>query len=83
MAGASSSLKNSEEEISPLSQQRGKGPRLGYWISSEGVWEWNECPVGGCGGLWPYKTGRGVLGRFGQSGGHGGALVGPGGWWGG
>jgi hypothetical protein len=47
------------------------------------VWEWNECPVGGCGGLWPYKTGRGVLGQFGQSGAHGGALVGPGGRWGG
>jgi hypothetical protein len=24
-----------------------------------------------------------VLGRFGQNGAHGGALVGPGGWWGG
>jgi hypothetical protein len=34
------------------------------------VWEWNECPVGGCCGLWSYKTGRGVLGRFGLVG-HG------------
>jgi hypothetical protein len=39
---------------SPQPAER-KGLRLGYWISREGVWEWNECPVRGCGAWWPYK----------------------------
>jgi hypothetical protein len=40
--------------------------------------------AGGVGGLL-FQRGCGVSwqGRFGQGGAHGGALVGPGGWWGG
>jgi hypothetical protein len=54
MAWAPSSLQNSEEENLPLGQQRGKGLRLGYWISREVVWEWNECPERVCSTLWTY-----------------------------
>jgi hypothetical protein len=61
-AGASSSLQHSEEEILPFGQQRGKGLRLGYWMSIESVWEGNDCLVGGCGGLRAYKSERVGLG---------------------
>jgi hypothetical protein len=75
-AGASSSLQHTEEEIPPLGQQRGKELRLGYCMSIESVWEGNECPVGGCGGLRAYKSERVGLGRFGHVGLIGGLWLG-------
>jgi hypothetical protein len=75
-AGASSSSQHSEEGIFPPGQQRGKGLSLGYWRSIESVWEGNDCPVGGCGGLRSYKSERVGLGRFGHVGLIGGLWLG-------